>query len=122
MLEETHIGQPASTDSIDLPTGGSFCQKNKRVGTNGSQRVATVAIQNRPPPRDVIVRPWDKPVDGTSPPAVEPCARLQSTPEFPNASGETVAVAAEPPVHFEVSNLVLDFRPNKPRKKGEILI
>ena len=35
---------------------------------------------------------------------------------------EPVAVAAVPPRHFEVSNLVLDFRPNKSRKKWENLI
>ena len=68
------------------------------------------------------MRPWDKPEAGNIPPAAEPRAELQSTPEIPNASKEPDAVAAIPPRHFEVSNLVLDFRPSKSRKKWKILI
>ena len=60
-------------------------------------------------------------------PKANASARLQSTTcgilrSLGDALEETAAVAAEPPDYVEASNKVLDFRPNKPRKKIKILI
>ena len=68
---------------------------------------------NAPPPRNT---------PGNITPMARPCAELQSTPEIPNAEEDPDAVAAIPPKHFEVSNLVLDFRSCKSRKKWKVLI
>ena len=69
------------------------------------ERISTNGHRQRSPTLKRSTRPWDKPISGTNPPAAEPRAEHQSTPEIPTASMEPAAVAALPQRHSKSRTL-----------------